>query len=33
MTVAQTLGVVHGLIGNMKLVMEDAQIFVEHFFR
>jgi hypothetical protein len=25
MTVAQTLGVVHGLMGNMKLVMEGAQ--------
>ncbi len=26
MTVAQTLGVVHGLMGNMKLVMEGAQL-------
>jgi hypothetical protein len=25
MTVAQTLGVVHGLVGNMKLVMEGAE--------
>jgi hypothetical protein len=25
MTVAQTLGVVHGLVGNMKVVMEGAQ--------
>ena len=25
MTVAQTLGVVHGLMGNMKVVMEGAQ--------
>ena len=24
MTVAQTLGVVHGLVGNMKIVMEGA---------
>jgi hypothetical protein len=24
MTVAQTLGVVHGLVGNMKVVMEGA---------
>jgi hypothetical protein len=27
MTVAQTLGVVHGLVGNMKLVMEGAESF------
>jgi hypothetical protein len=26
MTVAQTLGVVHGLMGNMKVVMEGAQL-------
>ena len=26
MTVAQTLGVVHSLMGNMKLVMEGAQL-------
>ena len=25
MTVAQTLGVVHGLVGNMKIVMEGAE--------
>ena len=25
MTVAQTLGVVHGLVGNVKVVMEGAQ--------
>jgi len=25
MTVAQTLGVVHGLMGNLKVVMEGAQ--------
>jgi hypothetical protein len=25
MTVAQTLGVVHGLMGNIKVVMEGAQ--------
>ena len=25
MTVAQTLGVVHGLVGNMKAVMEGAK--------
>ena len=25
-TVAETLGVVHGLIGNMKVVMEGAQL-------
>ena len=40
MTVAQTLGVVHGLVGNMKAVMEGAQLLCdvprylsEHFFR
>ena len=40
MTVAQTLGVVHGLMGNMKVVMEGAQLLYdfrrylsEHFFR
>ena len=26
MTVAQTLGVVHGLMGNMKVVMEGARL-------
>ena len=26
MTVAQTLGVVHGLMGNLKVVMEGAQL-------
>jgi hypothetical protein len=26
MTAAQTLGVVHGLMGNMKIVMEGAQL-------
>jgi hypothetical protein len=26
-TVAQTLGVVHGLVGNMKVVMEGAERF------
>jgi hypothetical protein len=26
MTVTQTLGVVHGLMGNMKVVMEGAQL-------
>jgi hypothetical protein len=26
MTVAQTLGVVHGLVGNMKAVMEGARL-------
>jgi hypothetical protein len=25
-TVAQTLGIVHGLMGNMKVVMEGAQL-------
>ena len=40
MTVAQTLGVVHGLVGNMKIVMEGAdcprnclQILSERLFR
>jgi hypothetical protein len=28
MTVAQTLGVVHGLVGNMKVVMEGAQFVI-----
>ena len=28
MTVAQTLGVVHGLMGNMKVVMEGAQCYM-----
>jgi len=27
MTVAQTLGVVHGLVNNMRVVMEGAQSF------
>jgi hypothetical protein len=27
MTVAQTLGVVHGLVGNIRVVMEGAQLF------
>ena len=27
MTVAQTLGVVHGLVGNVKVVMEGGQCF------
>jgi hypothetical protein len=27
MTVAQTLGVVYGLMGNIKVVMEGAQLF------
>jgi hypothetical protein len=27
MTVAQTLGVVHGLMGNMKVVMKGAQLY------
>jgi hypothetical protein len=27
MTVAQTLGVVHGLVGNVKIVMEGMQRF------
>ena len=27
MTVAQTLGVVHGLVGNMKVVMQGAEFF------
>ena len=30
MTVAQTLGVVHGLMGNMKLVMEGAQLLYDY---
>ena len=29
MTVAQTLGVVHGLVGNMKVVMEGAECWHE----
>jgi len=29
MTVAQTLGVVHGLVGNMKVVMEGTQLFYD----
>ena len=29
MTVAQTLGVVHGLVGNMKVVMEGKQLFYD----
>jgi hypothetical protein len=40
MTVAQTLGVVHGLVGNVKVVMEGTRrlhdlllIFSEHLFR
>jgi hypothetical protein len=28
MTVAQTLGVVHGLVGNIKVVMEGAQFVI-----
>ena len=28
MTVAQTLGVVHGLVGNVKVVMEGAQCYI-----
>jgi hypothetical protein len=34
MTVAQTLGVVHGLVGNMKIVMEGAEYLhgCSHFF-
>ena len=31
MTVAQTLGVVHGLMGNMKVVMEGAQLLYDYF--
>jgi hypothetical protein len=31
MTVAQTLGVVHGLMGNMKVVMEGAQLLCDLF--
>ncbi len=30
MTLAQTLGVVHGLVGNMKVVMEGAQWSHDH---
>jgi hypothetical protein len=30
MTVAQTLGVVHGLMGNMKVVMEGAQLLYDY---
>ena len=29
MTVAQTLGVVHGLLGNVKVMMEGAQLFYD----
>jgi hypothetical protein len=29
MTVAETLGVVHGLVGNMKVVMEGAKLFYD----
>ena len=29
MTVAQTLGVVHGLVGNMKIVMDGAECLCE----
>jgi hypothetical protein len=29
-TVAQTLGVVHGLMGNVKVVMEGAQLFYDY---
>ena len=31
MTVAQTLGVVHGLVGNMKVVMEGARLLCDCF--
>ena len=31
MTVAQTLSVVHGLVGNVKVVMEGAQRFHDRF--
>ena len=31
MTVAQTLGVVHGLVGNVKVIMEGAQCLHDHF--
>jgi hypothetical protein len=30
MTVVQTLGVVHGLMGNMKVVMEGAQLLYDY---
>jgi hypothetical protein len=30
MTVAQTLGVVHGLVGNIKVVMEGAECLQDH---
>jgi hypothetical protein len=30
MTVAQTLGIVHGLMGNVKVVMEGAQLFYDY---
>jgi hypothetical protein len=30
MTVAQTLGVVHGLMGNMKVVMEGARLLYDY---
>ena len=31
MTVAQTLNVVHGLVGNVKVIMEGAQCLHDHF--
>jgi hypothetical protein len=31
MTVAQTLGVVHGLVGNVKVIMEGAQCLHDRF--
>ena len=31
MTVAQTLSVVHGLVGNVKVIMEGAQCLHDHF--
>ena len=31
MTVAQTLGVVHGLVGNVKVIMEGAQCLHDYF--
>ena len=31
MTVAQTLGVVHGLVGNVKVIMEGAQMLARSF--
>jgi hypothetical protein len=31
MTVAQTLSVVHGLMGNVKVIMEGAQCLHDHF--